>query len=315
VKIVLTGGAGFIGMHLAGRLLRDGHRVIIVDSLHSYYPAERKKHHLEVINFPMKDFHKVDLLDREAIKTLMKEIRPDAVIHLAALPGVAYSIEEPLKYVDYDIKATINILEACGEAGTDRFLFASSSSVYGDKPGAALKEEDADGKTVSPYAASKWSAESFCHMYAGMYGLKLNIMRFFTVYGPWARPDMAIPKFIKKSMKGETISIFGADSGRDYTYIDDIVEGIHLTLLHGRNGEAYNLGSGREVKMLRLLEILQSSFPSMKLDFTDYRLGDVLSTHSDLSKAKNHLNYSPKTTIEEGLKKTIQWAENNEKFL
>ncbi|MGR3765279.1 NAD-dependent epimerase/dehydratase family protein [Rossellomorea sp. NS-SX7] len=315
MKIVLTGGAGFIGMHMAARLMKEGHRVIIIDSLHTYYPEKRKRHHLKVINFPLKDFYQMDLLDRESIKDLMKEINPDAVIHLAALPGVAYSIEEPLTYVDYDIKATINILEACGEAGTNRFLFASSSSVYGDKPGAALKEEDADGKTVSPYAASKWSAESFCHMYAGMYGLHLNIMRFFTVYGPWGRPDMAIPKFIKKSLTGETISIFGADSGRDYTFIDDIVEGIYLTLLHGRGGETYNLGSGREVKMLRLLDILKSSFPSMKLDFTDYRLGDVLSTHSDISKAKNHLDYSPKTTIEEGLKKTIQWAENNEDFI
>ncbi|WP_113969708.1 NAD-dependent epimerase/dehydratase family protein [Rossellomorea aquimaris] len=315
MKIVITGGAGFIGMHLTKRLLKVGHQVSIIDCFHTYYSAHRKKQHVSEIKFPTGDLYEVDLLDRDKTRAIINELKPDAVIHLAALPGVAYSLEEPLKYVDYDIKATINMVEACGEAGVKHFLFASSSSVYGDKPGMPLKEEDADGMTISPYAASKWSAESFCHMYAHMYDMHVNILRFFTVYDPWGRPDMAIPKFISKLLKNESISIFGSDSGRDYTYIDDIIHGIELTLHKGKRGETYNLGSGRVVKMTRLLEILRHHFPEMNVNYDTYRLGDVFSTHSDISKAQSHLGYSPITTIEEGIGNTILWAKQNEKHL
>jgi UDP-glucuronate 4-epimerase len=315
VKIVITGGAGFIGMHLTKRLLKVDHQVSIIDCFHTYYSADRKKKHLKVIHFPAGDLYEVDLVNREKTRAIIHELKPDAVIHLAALPGVAYSLEEPLKYVDFDIKATINIVEACGEAGVKQFLFASSSSVYGDKPGRPLKEEDADGMTISPYAASKWSAESFCHMYAHMYDMHVNILRFFTVYGPWGRPDMAIPKFISKLLKNESISIFGSDSGRDYTYIDDIIHGIELTLQKGRSGETYNLGSGRVVKMTALLEVLHRHFPGMNVNYDTYRLGDVYSTHSDISKAQSHLGYSPTTTIEDGIQNTILWAKQNEKHL
>jgi UDP-glucuronate 4-epimerase len=315
VKIVITGGAGFIGMHLSQRLMSKDYQVSIIDCFHAYYSTDRKKQHLKEIQFPARDLYEVDLVDREKTKAIIRELKPDAVIHLAALPGVAYSMEEPLKYVDYDIKATINIIEACGEAGVKRFLFASSSSVYGDKPGRALKEEDADGMTISPYAASKWSAESFCHMYAHMYDMHVNILRFFTVYGPWGRPDMAIPQFISKLIKNESISIFGSDSGRDYTYINDIIHGIELTLQKGQRGEIYNLGSGRVVKMTRLLEILRPHFPDMNVDYDTYRMGDVLSTHSDISKAQSHLGYFPTTTIEDGIGNTILWAKQNEKHL
>ncbi|WP_172655803.1 NAD-dependent epimerase/dehydratase family protein [Rossellomorea aquimaris] len=315
MKIVITGGAGFIGMHLTQSLMNKGYQVSIIDCFHTYYSTDRKKQHLKEIQFPARDLYEVDLIDREKTKAIIHKLKPDAVIHLAALPGVAYSLEEPLKYVDYDIKATINIIEACGEAGVKRLLFASSSSVYGDKPGRALKEEDADGMTISPYAASKWSAESFCHMYAHMFDMHVNILRFFTVYGPWGRPDMAIPKFISKLLKNESISIFGSDSGRDYTYIDDIVHGIQLTLQKGKRGETYNLGSGRVVKMTSLLEILRPHFPEMNVHYDTYRMGDVISTHSDISKAELHLGYSPTTTIEDGIGNTILWAKQNEKHL
>ncbi|WP_374057043.1 NAD-dependent epimerase/dehydratase family protein [Rossellomorea sp. FM04394] len=315
MKIVITGGAGFIGMHLTQSLMSKGYQVSIIDCFHTYYSTDRKKQHLKEIQFPARDLYEVDLVDREKTKAIIHKLKPDAVIHLAALPGVAYSLEEPLKYVDYDIKATINIIEACGEAGVKRLLFASSSSVYGDKPGRALKEEDADGMTISPYAASKWSAESFCHMYAHMYDMHVNILRFFTVYGPWGRPDMAIPKFISKLLKNESISIFGSDSGRDYTYIDDIIHGIQLTLQKGKRGETYNLGSGRVVKMTALLEILRPHFPEMNVHYDTYRMGDVISTHSDISKAELHLGYSPTTTIEDGIGNTLLWAKQNEKHL
>ncbi|NMH69941.1 NAD-dependent epimerase/dehydratase family protein [Bacillus sp. RO3] len=315
MKIVITGGAGFIGMHLTKRLRDMGHDVSIIDCFHTYYSTPRKRQHLKEIEFPAEDLYEVDLLDREKTIEVIHRLHPDSVIHLAALPGVAYSLEEPLKYVDYDIKATINILEASGKAGVQRFLFASSSSVYGDKPGIALKEEDADGKTISPYAASKWSAESFCHMYAHMYDMHVNILRFFTVYGPWGRPDMAIPTFVSKLLKEEPISIYGSDSGRDYTYIDDIVSGIELTLHNGKKGETYNLGSGRVVKMTALLEILLHHFPGMDVHVDTYRRGDVFSTHSDISKARSHLGFFPTTSMEEGIRNTILWAKHNEKHV
>ncbi|MCO0599084.1 NAD-dependent epimerase/dehydratase family protein [Peribacillus butanolivorans] len=315
MKIIVTGGAGFIGSHLVKRLIQENHDVYVIDCLHPYYSPQRKKKQLEnVASFGSFHFFQKDLLDREEMVTIFKQISPHVVVHLAALPGVAYSIEEPLKYVDYDIKATINVLEASGKAGVSKIVFASSSSVYGNQSG-PFKEEMANGKVISPYAASKYSAESYCHVYEYLYGFQVNILRFFTVYGPWGRPDMAIGSFIKKLMNGEGITLFGDGRARDFTYIDDIVNGIYLSINQLMKSEVINIGSGRPILMDTLLAELKRHFPDMKINKEASRVGDVVNTWADISKAKQLLGFEPKVDFIKGLSETVKWAKENETIL
>lgn len=315
LKIIITGGAGFIGSHLARRLLLENHEVHIVDCLHPYYSLERKTKQLSAINgLTSNQFTFLNLLDREETISYFKSISPDAVIHLAALPGVAYSIERPLEYVDYDIKATINVLEACGQSGTGQLIFASSSSVYGNQ-GGKLKEEMATGEVISPYAASKYSAESFCHVYRHLYGFDTKILRFFTVYGPWVRPDMAIGIFLKRLLKKQEIALFGENRVRDFTYIDDIIEGIYLSLTQLHRSEVINIGSGNPVSMISLIDELGKYFPEISIRKGNSRLGDVVQTWADIRKAETLLGYKPKTSFEEGIAETVKWARKYEEFL
>ncbi|MFB5283917.1 SDR family NAD(P)-dependent oxidoreductase [Peribacillus sp. Hz7] len=315
MKIIVTGGAGFIGSHLAKRLIRENHEVYVIDCLHPYYSIERKKKQLEHIeSFGSFHFIQKDLLDKEEMEAIFKQISPYAVVHLAALPGVAYSIEQPLTYVDYDIKATINVLEASGKAGVSKVVFASSSSVYGNQSG-PFTEEMANGNVISPYAASKFSAESFCRVYEYLYGFQVNILRFFTVYGPWGRPDMAIGSFIKKLLRGEEITVFGEGRARDFTYVDDIINGIYLSLTHLSNSEVMNLGSGRPILMEDLLHELKFHFPNMKMKKEISRIGDVVKTWADIGKAQRLLGYEPKVDFHQGIAATVKWARENESIL
>ncbi|CAM3751892.1 NAD-dependent epimerase/dehydratase family protein [Mesobacillus zeae] len=317
MKIIVTGGAGFIGNHLARKLIAEKHEVTVVDSLHPYYSPERKEQHLREIQKKGEfRFEKIDLLNPEVTAKLFAEVSPEAVVHLAALPGVAYSIENPLQYIDYDIKATVNVLEAAGKAQSKQVLFASSSSVYGNQSIlSAFKEEDAVGRAVSPYAASKFAAESFCHVYESMYQYQVKILRFFTVYGPWGRPDMAIASFIKKLRQGETIDIFGLGSSRDYTYIDDIINGLYLTLTQLNQSAILNLGSGKPVTMEALLRELNLHFPCMKTAMRAERAGDVHHTWADITLAKKLIGYKPETDFSTGIQKTVCWAENYAEYL
>jgi UDP-glucuronate 4-epimerase len=309
MNVLVTGGAGFIGSHLARQLLFN-HHLTLVDNLHSYYDPLQKKAHLNEIHklgLPFQ-FIEADLIDENSCKQLFEENSFDAVIHLAALPGVPYSIQQPHQYIDFDIKAVVNVLKHAGETGVKHVLFASSSSVYGNQTGISLKEEMANGQVASPYAAAKYGAESFCHAYQSLYGFQLTILRFFTVYGPWGRPDMAIPKFIKKLLYGEPIEIYGTQSARDYTYIDDIVNGIERALLYSKGNETYNLGFGEPIYMETLLSYLKERFPQMRAVQRETRQGDVKMTWSSIDKAKNLLGYTPLVNIEEGLDRTISWA-------
>lgn len=314
MKVLITGGAGFIGSHLAKRLISENCHVSIIDCLHSYYSPDRKILQLKQIeDFGEFDFYKHNLLDSESTIKLFNLISPDIVIHLAALPGVAYSIENPLAYVDYDVKVTINVLEAAGKAKVEKVIFASSSSVYGNQSHVPFSENMATGRVVSPYAAAKYSAESFCHVYEHLYGYQMNILRFFTVYGPWGRPDMAITKFIHTLLKSENISLFGSNSSRDYTYIDDIVNGIWLTMTKLESSSILNLGSGRPISLEYLVSQLEQLFPQMVVKQEDKRLGDVDQTWADISKAKSLIGYEPKVEFQEGLARTVKWAIEYEK--
>jgi UDP-glucuronate 4-epimerase len=311
MNIIITGGAGFIGSHLAKKLLLD-HHITIVDNFHSYYSPEQKKDNINEIKklgIPFQ-FYQSDLMDESTCKKIFAENSFDVVIHLAAIPGVPHSIEQPHQYIDLDIKATVNVLKYAGETKVKHFIFASSSSVYGNQTGMPLSEEMANGQVASPYAAAKYGAESFCHAFQSLYGFQLSILRFFTVYGPWGRPDMAIPLFIKNLMQGEPLQIFGTQSARDYTYIDDIIDGINRTILFAKGNETYNLGYGEPVYMETLLNHLSKRFPTMELKQLGTRQGDVKMTWSNIAKAKQKLGYQPLINIEEGLDRTILWAKN-----
>jgi UDP-glucuronate 4-epimerase len=315
LKIIITGGAGFIGSHLTRKLMLENHEIYVIDCLHPYYSLERKKKHLQTISsLTSEQFTSLDLLNRKETISFFQSISPDAVIHLAALPGVAYSIANPLEYVDYDIKATINVLEACGQSNARQIIFASSSSVYGNQEG-PLKEEMSNGNVISPYAASKYSAESFCHVYRHLYGFQTKILRFFTVYGPWVRPDMAIGIFLKKLLNKQAITLYGEDRVRDFTYIDDIVDGIYLALTQLHRSEILNIGSGNPISMLSLLNELKQYFPEMEIRKDDSRAGDVVQTWADIRRAENLLGYSPKVDFGKGLAETVKWAKENEVFL
>jgi UDP-glucuronate 4-epimerase len=312
VNVLITGGAGFIGSHLTTALLKENRfNVTIVDMLHSYYDINRKKERLEYLKALGEfTYYQVDLLHEQELTEVFKEKSFDIVIHLAALPGVAYSVENPNEYVDFDIKATINILKLSGEAGVKHVIFASSSSVYGDQANVPLSEDMFNGKVVSPYAAAKVGAESFCHAYHHIYKYDVTVLRFFTVYGPWGRPDMAIPLFIKRLLNEETITVFDQNTARDYTYIDDIVSGISLAMDKGNGYNIYNLGNGNPVSMKTLLSSMKSYFPTMSLIDKGWRTGDVTSTWANIEKAKAELGYQPTVSFEEGLAKTIEWAKH-----
>ncbi|WP_377888244.1 NAD-dependent epimerase/dehydratase family protein [Alkalihalobacillus sp. R86527] len=308
MKVLITGGAGFIGSHLAKYLLEENHHITIIDTFSDYYDVTRKKEHLEQIQ-TIGEFYLETFDLRDEVKTLrhFRENSYDAVIHLAALPGVQYSITHPHEYIDHDIKAVVNVLRAAGETGVPHVVFGSSSSVYGDVEG-PVREDQAEGKVKSPYAAAKSGAESFCHAYSSLYGFKLSILRFFTVYGPWGRPDMAIPLFIKKILNGEKIEIYGRDQSRDFTYIDDIVRGIFLSLHQQTESEVFNLGNGQPIELQRLIDLLVDHFPDAKIVDRPFRKGDVKHTWSDIHKAQEQLGYHPEIDINEGLRRTIAWA-------
>ncbi|MBM7701279.1 NAD-dependent epimerase/dehydratase family protein [Metabacillus iocasae] len=313
VKVLITGGAGFIGSHLSKNFIEKGHDVAIVDMLHPYYSINRKKQQLaHVRQAGSFRFYEVNLLDEVKTKEIFEVEQPEVVIHLAAIPGVMQSLEKPLEYVDYDVKATINTLKAAGEVGVKRFMFASSSSVYGDHHEKAMKEEMANGKVISPYAAAKYSAEAFCHAYQSIFGYSLTILRFFTVYGPWGRPDMAIGNFIQSAIHHEPITIYGQHTARDYTYIDDIVRGIEAAMWHNHQNETFNLGSSAPVTIEQLTTIIQKHFPHLKIEREVSRIGDVRNTWADLTKAQQLLSYNPSVTIEDGIARTVEWAKGYE---
>lgn len=313
-KVCITGGAGFIGSHLGKKLLEIGHELVVIDNFHPYYSTYRKQRQLQQIkDVGFFHFYDVDILQADVLKQIFLHHRPNVVFHLAALPGVQPSLAAPLTYIDYDVKGTVNVLQAAGEAEVEHVLFASSSSVYGDQAFQPLKEDMANGQVVSPYAAAKYSAESFCHAYAHIYGYTMTIFRYFTVYGPWGRPDMAISKFIRQLLRDEPITVYGEHTARDYTFIDDIVDGMIRALDRKGASDVFNLGAGQPVTMKQLLAELRIHFPHMRIHYEPSRLGDVVATWADITKAKEQLGYKPHVSLREGLAKTIEWAKQYEK--
>ncbi len=309
-NVLVTGGAGFIGYHTCRFLLEQGYALAVVDQLHPYYDPSLKRARIdELRRHGDFSFYRTDILDEAAMREVLSRHRPDAVIHLAAIPGVRGSLEQPLTYVDIDVKGTVQLLELARQFGVGRFLFASSSSVYGERAlTRPLREEEADLAVCSPYAASKLAAEVFCRTYAHLYGMAVTCLRFFTVYGPHQRPDMAISRFLRLLADEQPLPLYDPHSMRDYTYVDDIVDGIGAALAHMDGYQVYNLGSGRPVGLLELVQTLEHvTGKKARLEIRGAQPGDVTGTWADIAKARGLLGWTPQVTMQEGLERYYRW--------
>lgn len=310
--ILVTGGAGFIGSHLCERLLDEGHSVICLDNFDSYYDPNLKIRNVEEISnkypgpFTMV---KEDIRNRDHLTELFKKNRTDAVFHLAARAGVRPSIVDPLLYEDVNLRGTITLLEVCKEFGMKNFIFASSSSVYGENQRVPFSETDLDIQPISPYGATKQAGELLCYSYHHLYGIHIACLRIFTAYGPRQRPEMAIHKFTRLIDQGKEIPMYGdGSSKRDYTYIDDLIDGMMAVLQRHKGFEIYNLGESRTTSLKELIRLIEGSLgKKAKIQMLEPQPGDVSITYADITKAKRLLNYQPKIEMEEGIKRFVEW--------
>ncbi len=312
MRILLTGGAGFIGSHLAERMLASRHAVWAVDNFDPYYDPKIKRRNLKQA-LSSRNFHLLegDIRDRRFLERVFKKAKFDKVIHLAAKAGVRSSLKDPISYADVNINGTVNLLEACRQHLVKDFIFGSSSSVYGDCR-IPYREAEKQLNPLSPYGATKLAAEQICYIYHRLYEMNTAILRFFTVYGPRQRPDMAIHKFTKLIKSGKPIQIYGkGDSQRDYTYIDDIISGIMAVTKKRFSYEIINLGNSRKVKLIDLIRILETKLQKKaKLRFLPQEKAEPKVTWASISKASRLLGYKPATHIKEGVDNFLHWYRN-----
>ncbi len=328
MKILITGAAGFIGFHLSKKLLDESHQVIGIDNFNDYYEPRLKESRLDILNkFDNFIFHKVDLKNKDEVDSIFTTYRPSHVINLAAQAGVRYSIENPYAYVDSNLIGFMNILEACRKYPVEHLLYASSSSVYGGNKVVPFSTNHNVDHPVSLYAATKKSNELMAHTYSHLYGIPTTGLRFFTVYGPWGRPDMAYFSFTKDILEGKPIKVFNhGKMERDFTYIDDIVEGIvklidKAPIANKEWDESkddlstsfapykiYNIGNNNPVTLMRFINSLESALgKEAEKVYMDMQPGDVLRTYADVSDLERDIKFKPSTSIEDGLKKFVDW--------
>jgi len=310
--ILVTGGAGFIGSHLCERLLSDGVKVICLDNFDSFYDPDIKIKNAEGMTKKFQDLFELvtgDIRNPDHLKGIFQKNRVDFVIHLAARAGVRPSIADPLLYQDVNIRGTIVLLEACKAYKIKNFIFASSSSVYGENQRVPFTEEDLDIQPVSPYGATKRAGELLCYSYHHLYGMNIACLRIFTAYGPRQRPEMAIHKFTRLIDRGEKIPIYGdGSSRRDYTYIDDLIEGILGVIRYHKGFEIYNLGESQTTSLIELIKLIEGAFgKKADIEMLELQPGDVSVTYADITKAKRMLKYRPKVKMEEGIKQFVEW--------
>jgi UDP-glucuronate 4-epimerase len=315
MNFLVTGGAGFIGSHVCERLLGGGHAVWAFDDLNDFYDPQLKRRSIREVQSLARPFEFVhgDLLDRAALDGLCGSVKFDQIIHLAARAGVRPSLESPALYQRVNVEGTVNVLEAARLNGVRKVILASSSSVYGVNSKVPFAESDPISRAISPYAASKLACESLGHVYHHVYGLDVVMLRFFTVYGPRQRPDLAIHKFARLIRAGKPIPVFGDGStARDYTYIDDILQGIIACAQREFGYEIFNLGESQTVKLKRLIELLENALGKKAvIKRLPAQPGDVPLTCADISKAREMLGYSPAVPIERGIPLFVQWLNSN----
>jgi UDP-glucuronate 4-epimerase len=310
MAVLVTGGAGFIGSHLIERLLSENKNVVCFDNFNDYYNPKIKRNNIaDCIDNPNFVFTEGDIRDTHLLNGLFETHNITEVVHLAARAGVRYSLENPMLYQDVNIKGTINLLEVVRTYDVRNFVFGSSSSVYGINNKVPFNENDKIDKPISPYAATKRAAELFCFTYHHLYDIPITCLRFFTVYGPRQRPDMAIHKFTSLIDQGKEITMFGnGKSKRDYTYVSDIIDGIVAALYNPFGFEIFNLGDSKTVELQYLVSLIEKSLGKKAVikQLPD-QPGDVPITYADITKATNLLGYQPKVSIEEGIKKFVSW--------
>jgi len=328
VTILITGSAGFIGSELCLRLLKRGKKIIGIDNHNNYYDPELKrnrlKRHLDHINYT---HLRIDLSDKEAIENAFDQYKPNQIINLAAQAGVRYSIENPLSYINSNIVGFTHILEGCRNHKVKHLIYASSSSVYGANTKMPFSEHDNVNHPLSLYAASKKSNELMAHTYSYLYNLPTTGLRFFTVYGPWGRPDMALFKFTKSILDDKPINVFNhGKHSRDFTYIDDIVEGIIKTIDNpatinsdwdsnkpdNASSKApwriYNIGNNKPVKLMDYIDALEKAIgKKAKINFLPLQAGDVPDTFARIDNLKKDFNYNPSTSVDEGVSNFVKW--------
>jgi UDP-glucuronate 4-epimerase len=316
MRILVSGGAGFIGSTLVDRLLADGAEVIALDNFDSFYAESRKRANL-VSALKNRRFRLVegDVRDRGLVRTLVDDFAPDAIAHLAAKAGVRPSIDEPFECADVNVNGTVNLLEAaCRLTSLPRFVYASSSSVYGDRHDAPFRETDRVDRPISPYAASKKATELFAQTFHHLHGLPITGLRFFTAYGPRNRPDLAVAKFTRLIDRGEPVPMFGDGSTRrDYTYVDDIADGVTRAIDRCRSNHLYNLGNSSPISLLTMISEIGNALGKPPLiDRRPEQPGDVRQTFADIHLAESELGYAPRTPFREGIANYVEWYRENE---
>jgi UDP-glucuronate 4-epimerase len=333
--ILVTGAAGFIGMHVCSALLKRGDTVIGVDNLSDYYDVSLKEARLrELGQYPQFDFVRADVADRISLERVFREAEPKRVVHLAAQAGVRYSLKNPQAYVQSNLVGFANILEACRASACEHLVYASSSSVYGGNQKLPFSEHDNVDHPVSLYAATKKSNELMAHTYSHLFGLPTTGLRFFTVYGPWGRPDMAMFLFTRAILEGRPIDIYNhGKMQRDFTYIDDVVEGVVRVLdrpaqadprfdpmkPHPATSSApyriYNIGNHQPVDLMDYIEALQEALGrKAKKNFLPLQPGDVPATHADTTLLRAEIGFAPATSIREGIRRFVEWYRSYYRF-
>jgi len=311
-NILVTGGAGFIGSHLVDRLLSEGDwQVSVVDDFNDFYDPAIKRDNVNRQKASQNyRLFAADIRDKDALAAVFRENAFDCIVHLAARAGVRPSLELPLLYSQTNVDGTVNLLELARKHGTKQFVFGSSSSVYGINAKVPFSEDDPIRQPISPYAATKAAGELICHTYTHLYGIRSVCLRFFTVYGPRQRPDLAIHKFARLLSEGKPIPVFGdGTTRRDYTYIDDILAGVRAAIDYSESDyEVINLGESRTVELRELIALLEKELGvAAKIDRQPLQPGDVPQTYADISRAKRLLEYNPQTQIEVGIQRFVEW--------
>jgi UDP-glucuronate 4-epimerase len=310
-RVLVTGVAGFIGSHLAEALMKRGDEVVGIDNFCDSYDPIHNRRNIALLE--KKGYHpgvlEGDIRDGGFLDRVFAEHAFDAVIHLAALAGVRTSVQRPQIYADVNVTGTMNILERVRARGIGRLVFASSSSIYGNQPRVPFRETDVTNRPASPYAATKQAGELLCYTWHHLYGMNVSALRFFTVYGPRQRPDMAIHRFARMLVRGEPITMFGdGDSRRDYTYVSDIVQGVMAALDRCQGFDVFNIGSERVVPLKELIALLGRELQrEVQIQEMPKELGDVPITSADVTKARERLGYSPQVSIEQGIRLFAQW--------
>lgn len=319
MKLLVTGTAGFIGYHLAHKLLSSGHEVVGIDNLNPYYDVIiKEKRNANFEKYKNYKLFKEDLKNFEKINKIIENEKPQTIIHLAAQAGVRYSIINPWAYEASNTLGTLNIFECARQNKIKRVIFASSSSVYGNNKKMPFSEDDKTDTQTSLYGASKKANEVLAYSYHHLYGIETAGLRFFTVYGPFGRPDLALFKFCKNILKGQEINVYNnGDMKRDFTYISDIVDGIEACIFKKTlKYELYNLGGDNPIGLMRFIELIEKNLKAKaKIKFLPMQPGDVKETWADVNKARKELGYNPKVKVEEGVKIFCDWFVQNKEWL